>query len=202
MSEIETQELGLVARLLETWPHLPAEERLQTFRSLAADDSEDFFLALGPREHAALYHDFNRAERRLWLRFLAPDDGADLIQELPEELRTKFNKRYGEKDRLEIIENAYQKPFPNRYFGSFSKFIFDNRQHPFLYQLVSDAFSIFFDKYILKYPDYQKYKIHFTGSVAFYYSDILRRVATEKGCTVGVIMETPIAGLTLFHRGF
>jgi glucosamine kinase len=125
-----------------------------------------------------------------------------LHKELPEDLRTKFNKRFGEKDRLEIIENAYQKPFPNRYFATFSKFIFDNRQHPFLYQLVSDAFGLFFEKYILKYPDFQQYKIHFTGSVAFYYSDILRRVATEKGCTAGLIMETPIAGLTLFHRGF
>lgn len=103
MSEIETQEMGLVAQLLEAWPHLPDAERLQTFRSLAADDSEDFFLALGPRDHAALFHDFNRAERRLWLRFLAPDDGADLIQELPEELRTEALGLLDEKVRREII---------------------------------------------------------------------------------------------------
>lgn len=103
MSEIETQEMGLVARLLEVWPHLPPEERLQTFRTLATDDSEDLFLALGPRDHASLYHDFNRAERRLWLRFLAPDDAADLIQELPEELRTEAMGLIDEKVRREII---------------------------------------------------------------------------------------------------
>jgi magnesium transporter len=103
VSEIETQEMGLVARLLETWPHLPSDERLQTFRNLATDDSEDFFLALGPREHASLYHDFNRAERRLWLRFLAPDDAADLIQELPEELRQEALGLIDEKVRREII---------------------------------------------------------------------------------------------------
>ncbi len=123
-----------------------------------------------------------------------------LHKEMPEDLRTKFEKRFGVKDRLEIIENAYQKPFPNRYFASFSKFLFDNRQHPFAYHLVSSAFGMFFEKYILKYPDFQSYKIHFTGSVAFYYSDILRRAASEKGCAVGVIMESPIAGLTLFHQ--
>lgn len=103
MSEIETQEMGLVARLLETWPHLPASEKLSTFRSLAADDSEDFFLALGPREHAGLYENFNRAERRLWSRFLAPDDAADLIQELPEELRAEAMSLIDEKVRREII---------------------------------------------------------------------------------------------------
>ncbi|MES2518454.1 MAG: N-acetylglucosamine kinase [Bacteroidota bacterium] len=123
-----------------------------------------------------------------------------LHKEMPEDLRAKFEKRFGVIDRLTIIENGYQKPFPNRYFASFSKFLFDSRQNPFAYQLVSDSFGLFFEKYLLKYPDVQQYKVHFTGSVAFYYSDILRRVANDKGCTLGVIMESPIAGLTLFHK--
>lgn len=124
---------------------------------------------------------------------------AYLHQELPEELQTKFEKRFGKKDRLEILEHAYQKPFPNRYFASFSKFLFDNRNHPFCYQLISGAFRLFFDKYVLKYPNCSENKIHFIGSVAFYYSDILRRVAQEKQVSLGIIMETPIAGLALYH---
>lgn len=103
MSEIDTQETSPIARLLETWSHLTAEEKLQTFRSLPAGESEDFFLALDAREHAALFQDFNRAERRLWLRFLAPDDAADLIQELPEELRSEALAMIDEKIRREII---------------------------------------------------------------------------------------------------
>jgi N-acetylglucosamine kinase-like BadF-type ATPase len=123
-----------------------------------------------------------------------------LHKEMPEDIRMKFEKRFGVKDRLEIIEHAYQKPFPNRYFAAFSKFIFDNRNHAFTFQLVYNAFALFFDKYLLKYPTAHEGKIHFTGSVAFYYSDILRRVAQDKGCSIGLIMESPIAGLTLFHR--
>lgn len=123
-----------------------------------------------------------------------------LHKELPTELREKFEKRYGAKDRLEILDNAYHKPFPNRYFASFSKFLFDNRQHPFIYRLVFEAFTAFFEKYLLKYPAIHQCKIHFTGSVAFYYSDILRQVANSKACTVGIIAETPIAGLTLYHQ--
>lgn len=103
MSEVETQELSLVARLLDAWPHMTPEDRLQTFRTMAPDDSEDLFLALGPRNHAALYEDFNRAERRLWTRFLAPDDAADLIQELPEELRGEALNLVDEKVRRDII---------------------------------------------------------------------------------------------------
>ena len=103
MTDIESQEASLVARLLESWPHLAPEERLQTFRGLSADDSEDLFLALDPRANAELFLDFNRAERRLWLRFLAPDDASDLIQELPEEVRPEALQLIDEKVRREIM---------------------------------------------------------------------------------------------------
>lgn len=103
MNEIESQEVSLVARLLESWPHLSSEDRLQTFRGLSADDSEDLFLALDPRSNAGLFVDFNRAERRLWIRFLAPDDAADLIQELPESFRPDALQLIDEKVRREII---------------------------------------------------------------------------------------------------
>lgn len=123
-----------------------------------------------------------------------------LLKDLAPDLEAKFEKRFPNTTRDLVLENAYKKPFPNRYFASFSKFLFDNRSHPQAYRLVYDSFDLFFQKYICKYPDYKKLKIHFTGSVAFYYSDILRQVANDKGVTVKNIMETPIAGLTLYHQ--
>jgi glucosamine kinase len=123
-----------------------------------------------------------------------------LHKELPSDLREKFETRYGAKDRLEILDNAYHKPFPNRFFASFSKFLFDNRRHPFAYQLVYGSFVQFFEKYVEKYPQLAQNQVHFTGSVAFYYSDILRQVGSDKGIAIGHILESPIAGLTLFHN--
>jgi glucosamine kinase len=52
----------------------------------------------------------------------------------------------------------------------------------------------------MKYTDWKTRKVHFTGSVAFYFSDILRQVANDKGITVKNILEAPIAGLTLYHQ--
>jgi glucosamine kinase len=123
-----------------------------------------------------------------------------LHKELPDDLREKFEKRYGAKDRLEILDNAYHQPFPNRYFAGFSKFLFDNRRHPFVYRLVYEAFLSFFEKYILKYPQIATQRVHFTGSIAFYYSDILRQAGNDKGIAIGNILESPIAGLTLYHK--
>jgi glucosamine kinase len=65
---------------------------------------------------------------------------------------------------------------------------------------VYDSFGEYFEKNVMKYNRHEQLKVHFTGSVAFYFSDILRQVANDKGITVKNILESPIAGLTLYHK--
>jgi hypothetical protein len=89
---------------------------------------------------------------------------------------------------------------PSKFLGSFSHFIFQHLKEPYCYNLVYEGFKSFFDKNVIKYDRYDEVKIHFVGSVAFYFSDILRQVANDTGVTVKNILETPIAGLTLFHQ--
>lgn len=125
---------------------------------------------------------------------------AYLHHELPSDLRDAFIKRFGALNRLDIFEHAYQKEFPNRWFASFSKFLFDHRKHPFCYALVEKAFQDFCQLYLVKYEASRSVPIHFTGSVAFFYSDILKRVVMSFGLRVGIISEAPMAGLTLFHK--
>ncbi len=125
---------------------------------------------------------------------------AYLHHELPSDLQDAFIKRFGALNRLDIFEHAYHKEFPNRWFATFSKFLFDHRKHPFCYALVEKAFQDFCQLYLVKYETSQTAPIHFTGSVAFYYSDILKRVVSSFGLRVGIISEAPMAGLTLFHK--
>lgn len=123
-----------------------------------------------------------------------------LHHELPIDLREAFIKRFGKLSRLDIFEHAYQKEFPNRWFATFSKFLFDHRKHPFCYELIEKAFQEFCQLYLVKYDAAKTVPVHFTGSVAFYYSDILKRVVANSGLRVGIISEAPMAGLTLFHK--
>jgi N-acetylglucosamine kinase-like BadF-type ATPase len=125
---------------------------------------------------------------------------AYLHHELPSDLRDAFTKRFGTLTRLDIFKHAYQKEFPNRWFATFSKFLFDHRKHPFCYAMIEKAFQDFCQLYLIKYEASKDVPVHFTGSVAFYYSDILKRVVSSFGLRVGVISEAPMAGLTLFHK--
>jgi len=170
---------------------------------------------LGTGSNSCLFDGEKIVAHRAPLGFWLGDEGSGghlgktliqqyLLGELPADLVARFDKRYqlgrNGDARLEVLDHAYSQPSPNRYFSSFSKFLFDNRSHPFAYRIIYRSFTEFFEKYLVKYENYRQYRTHFVGSVAFYYSDILRQVANDQGFTVRNILETPIAGLTLYHQ--
>jgi magnesium transporter len=73
------------AEIQEAWPLLVPSKRLEGFRLLAQADADDFFLSLNTRDQAELLLTLPVGERRLWIRLLAPDDVADVIQAAPQE---------------------------------------------------------------------------------------------------------------------
>ncbi|HYG04353.1 MAG TPA: N-acetylglucosamine kinase [Chryseosolibacter sp.] len=121
-----------------------------------------------------------------------------LREKMPQSLADQFKARFPF-SREEFLEKIYQQERPSAFLGSFTKFIFQHLKEQYCYKLVYERFSVFYENNVMKYPDYQKLKVHFTGSVAFYFSNILRQVANDKGITVKNILEGPIAGLTLYH---
>lgn len=119
--------------------------------------------------------------------------------QMPAEIRAVFEKRFGVLDRLTVLDKAYKQAFPNRWFASFSKFLFDHRRDGFCYGLIEQSFEAFISLYLKRYPEGQTF--HFTGSVAFYYSDILKKIMKRNGLTIGHVSEEPMAGLCLYHKG-
>jgi len=122
-----------------------------------------------------------------------------LRQVMPEPLRLQFKERFP-LTREEFLEKVYQQERPSAFLASFTKFIFQHLREPYCYKLVYDSFSEFYENNVMKYDNFKNLKVHFTGSIAFYFSDILRQVAADKGITVKNILEGPIAGLTLYHQ--
>jgi hypothetical protein len=84
--------------------------------------------------------------------------------------------------------------------ASFCRFITEHKADPYCYGLFYQAFRDFFAKHVCKYEDYQSKPVSFVGSIAFYNSDILRKAAFDTGIQVHIIIESPIAGLTLYHQ--
>jgi glucosamine kinase len=119
---------------------------------------------------------------------------------MPAMLAEQFRQRFPF-SREEFLEKIYQQEKPSTFLATFSKFIFQHLKEPYCYKLVYDSFSEFYENNVMRYEGYKDLKVHFVGSIAFYYSDLLRQVANDKGVTVKNILEGPIAGLTLYHQG-
>jgi N-acetylglucosamine kinase-like BadF-type ATPase len=100
----------------------------------------------------------------------------------------------------ELIDTIYTKPFPNRFCAQYAKFIRQNIDtDPYFKELVTDAFTKFFDRIVVHYPDYQTYSFNAVGSVAYHFKDLLEPVVKKYGMEMGVIAKAPMEGLIEYH---
>ncbi|MGE3539791.1 MAG: magnesium transporter [Candidatus Tectimicrobiota bacterium] len=85
MSEMghEPQEALDATALQEQWSSLDMATCLAAFKQLPRAAAEDFFWALNAQDQAELLLAMAAIERRGWMRLLAPDDAADVIQAAP-----------------------------------------------------------------------------------------------------------------------
>lgn len=79
-----------IEQLHESWGELSPEDQLVKFRELSAELAQEFFDELSTVENARLLETMPASEQRLWMRVLAPDDAADVIQDMPLEIRHQF----------------------------------------------------------------------------------------------------------------
>lgn len=122
-----------------------------------------------------------------------------LKNQLPAHIRDAFDVRY--RFSLEdILNNLYNKPFPNRFLASFSMFLKDHTSDTFIHDLIYFSFIEFIEAHITRYENYFNYPAGFIGSIAFHYRDILREAASEESVTISSILETPVQGLVKYHK--
>lgn len=91
-SELEPRaaESLLSDELVEAWPALSGDERLEGFRLLTPVEAEDLYLGLEARDQVSLLLALPSRERQIWIRQLPPDDAADVLQEAPDEKRARL----------------------------------------------------------------------------------------------------------------
>lgn len=117
---------------------------------------------------------------------------------LPAEIHKNFVDQFG-LSREDIFNVIYNKPLPNRFLASFSKFVYEHISFDYSQAMVKDGFRAFFDCLVTRYPDYPRYAFNCIGSVAFNFKDILEQVCHENDMEVGRIVRSPIDSLVDFH---
>lgn len=119
-------------------------------------------------------------------------------RELPSDLKNRLEETQEVSKKI-LIEEVYKGTAGNRYLANFAPFLIQEKKHPFVQKLISDAFDEFIKKQLLKYTNIKGLPIHFIGSIAFFLKDILEERLTAYNLQLGKIIRQPIDGLVEFH---
>lgn len=120
-------------------------------------------------------------------------------KKMPEHLRQEFANKF-DLTADSIKENIYKKDNPNAYLARFAEFIFRNDRNEYFNTVLKKGIKDFFKNRIRTYDNYQDVPVHFVGSIAYFSSDIIYKVAKKYNVTVGNIVRRPIDGLIEYHQ--
>jgi N-acetylglucosamine kinase-like BadF-type ATPase len=121
-----------------------------------------------------------------------------LYNTFDEDLKARFVAQF-ETNYLEILENIYKKPFPNRYMATFTKFLSQNRNHYMVENILEDGLNDFFVNHLNKYNETWTKPINFTGSVAYNFKDVLQELCNSYRIELGHVLKAPMDGLIKYH---
>ncbi len=167
---------------------------------------------LGTGSNSCYYDGKNIRQHVPPLGFILGDEGsgavlgrnlvADLLKnQLPDFLQARFLEMFGQTS-IEIMEKVYRQPFPNRYLASFTPFLSRYLKEEPVFLLVKKSFSEFFVRNIAQYPRARHLPVHFSGSIAWHFAEVLKEAASDCGFTTGKIIQDPIQGLAEYHQVF
>ena len=121
-----------------------------------------------------------------------------LYKTFDEDLMDRFNEKYTTHS-VDILNQVYKQPLPNRYLASFVPFLIENRGHYMIENIIEDAFNDFFFNHIYKYRESWQMPINFVGSVAFGFKDVLKEMCNAYELQLGIVIKKPMDGLIKYH---
>ncbi|HMT27753.1 MAG TPA: N-acetylglucosamine kinase [Bacteroidia bacterium] len=163
---------------------------------------------LGTGSNICYFDGSNISDTRHGLGYVIGDEGSGsyfgkkllawyLYKILPPDLDKAFKDKY-KLDKEKIIQKVYKEPDPNVFLASFAKFLSDHKEHEFIRKMIYTGFEEFFVTNVLSYKESKKVPVHFVGSIAWHFKDILEQIAQEKGVTVGNVIQKPVNGLAAY----
>lgn len=115
-----------------------------------------------------------------------------------EDLMHKFRLKF-DTDYTQILHHVYKEPMPNRYLASFTPFLSENRGHYMIENIIEDGLCDFFFNHLYKYNETWTMPIHFVGSIAWYFKDVLKELCGSFELQLGTVIKAPMDGLIAYH---
>ncbi|HEX5003032.1 MAG TPA: N-acetylglucosamine kinase [Bacteroidia bacterium] len=122
---------------------------------------------------------------------------AYLYQILPPGLNEAFGNSYRVTKEI-ALQQVYKENHPNTYLASFAPFYSEFSSHPFIIELIKKGFREFYETNVMSYAESKSVPVHFTGSIAWVFRDILKEVSDEFEIKIGTVIRKPVNGLAAY----
>ena len=116
-------------------------------------------------------------------------------EDLMERFKAKFNT-----NAIEILDAVYKQALPNRYLASYAIFLQENRGHFMVENIIEDGLNDFFFNHIYKYRESWSMPLHFIGSIAYGFKDVLKDLCDSYELQLGKVLKNPMEGLIKYHQ--
>lgn len=190
--------------------NLDIQTDLMAIARAACMDQKGVVCILGTGSNAGFYNGKKITKNSPGLGYVLGDEGSGaylgkkvlqyyLYQTFDEDLMNAFEQKY-HLDRATILNQVYKEPLANRYIAQFTEFLVENRGHYMIENIIEDGLNDFFFTHLNKLNESWLYPIHFVGSVAFGFKDILKQLAQTYEFELGKIMKTPSEDLLAYHH--
>lgn len=201
----------IVKEALQTvFPHSDIQvesDLLGAARSLCGNE-KGIACILGTGSNSCAYDGLHITNNVSPLGYILGDEGSGAVlgkrlvgdclkHQLPEHLCEAFLKETG-LTPAEIIDKVYRRPQANRFLASLTQFLSAHREESEIHALLVGCFSDFFIRNVMQY-DFQQAKVHFTGSIAWYFQEEVKEAAEKLDIRTGKFIQSPIHGLIEYH---
>jgi glucosamine kinase len=164
---------------------------------------------IGTGSNSCLYDGEQVVDNITNLGYLIGDEGsgthlgkrlirAYFYRELPPDLESAM-KAYIPGGESEILDKVYEGKQPNVYMASFTRFLSQHQSHFFVQRLLYKSIAEFIDRHVRKYNRHTELPVHFIGSVAYHFQEIIKIVLAERHLKVGKFIQKPIDQLVDYH---
>ncbi len=165
---------------------------------------------LGTGSNTGFYNGKKIAKNSPGLGYVLGDEGSGaylgkkvlqyyLYKTFDEELMHSFESKY-QINKDQILDAIYKQPLPNRYMASFAQFLSEHRGHYMIENIIEDGINDFFFAHLNKLNESWLYPIHFAGSIAYVFRDVIKQLATAYELEIGSIVKSPMEGLIAYHK--
>lgn len=161
---------------------------------------------LGTGSNSCYYNGQNIVNQVKPLGFILGDEGSGaalgksllkklLRNQLPSHLSESIFKDLG-MDYDKIVGRVYNSEWPNRFIASCARILHTYLEYPEIKALIINEF----DQFVSILSSYKpQSKVHFVGSVAFYFKSYLEESLHKNGLTIGMVLESPAERLIDYH---